>query len=412
MKKLFKTFFVCFLFVSLLNGQNRVVIEITTSPEIKKVATILIGEKKDSFWEEFANQLLKDLNNSDWFDIKATEFKDKFNINIEMDSVLLKYNANFLIVCNPEEELSVSVYDTKGKSKIVEFNTKIGISPVELAHTVCDEIVFRLTGKPGIAKSKILYMTAKNNIHYIVMADSDGSNPRNILATEYIINFPRWFPGMTKIVFFSYRKTFPTLDLIDLKTKNIETFIAEPGLNACISFFKNQPFAAVVLSRSGNPDIYTVDLNGKIVKKLTEKKGINASPSVSPDGEKIAFVSDRDGKTRLWVMNSSGLNQRRLDIPSNYITSPCWSPDGKYLAYASRYGTEMYVEVYEWETGKRKVLTEDISWSDAPSWAPDSRHILFTRQEKYQNSLWVVDIYTLKKKKIVENAWSSCWDIR
>ncbi|MCX7705232.1 MAG: hypothetical protein N2115_03100, partial [bacterium] len=93
--------------------------------------------------------------------------------------------------------------------------------------------------------------------------------------------------------------------------------------------------------------------------------------------------------------------------------SPCWSPDGRYLAYAVRYGTDMFIEIYDNNSGKRKVLTQGFcSWSDAPSWAPDSRHILFTKQEKYINSLWTVDIYTLKFRKVADNAWSGCWDIR
>ncbi|MCM8759736.1 MAG: Tol-Pal system protein TolB, partial [Candidatus Omnitrophica bacterium] len=148
------------------------------------------------------------------------------------------------------------------------------------------------------------------------------------------------------------------------------------------------------------------------LRRLTEKRGINASPSVSPDENNIAFVSDRDGKPRLYIMNQFGLNLRKIDIPSNYITAPAWSPDGKYIAYAVRYGTEMLIEIYDFNTGKRKILTRGKSWSDGPSWAPDSRHLLFTNQEKYINSIWAVDIYTLKTRKIADNAWSGCWDIR
>ncbi|MCM8815207.1 MAG: LpqB family beta-propeller domain-containing protein [Candidatus Omnitrophica bacterium] len=401
----------CFLALIHLYGQSRVTIEITSSLETKTLSSILITVEKDAFFEKFSNQLEKDLNNSGWLDIKSTAFKTKLNINSEMEGAF-RENVRLLIVCGVKEKLEIEVYETFEKSLIFEFKTDIEKSPIDLAHTVCDEIIYRLTGKPGIAKSKILYMTRAKDIYTIMMADYDGSNATQIFSAEYIINYPRWFPSMDKVLFLSYRKTFPSLDLLDLKTRQIETFLAEPGLNACASFFRNQPMAAVVLSKSGNPDIYLVDLKGKIIRRITEKKGINASPSVSPDGQNIAFISDRDGNTRLWVVNPSGLNVKKVDIPSNYITSPCWSPDGKYLAYAVRYGTEMFIEIYDWNTGKRKLLTNGISWSDAPCWAPDSRHLIFTRQDKYQNSIWTIDIHNLKMKKIADNAWSGCWALR
>ncbi len=400
--------FVC----GFLCAQNRITIEITSSPEIKTGACILMNAQKNQFFEEFAAQLSKDLINSDWFEVKNLSFKENPDIQAELDTALSKNNASILIICKGEDKLKTQVYNTLEKTVLFKFALDITGSPVQLAHRINDEIIFRITGKPGIATSKIIYITKMSALYNLVMADYDGTNPDNLLSEKYIINYPRWFPDRKKILFLSYRRTFPSLESIDPSTGKVKTFLFEPGLNACASFFRNKNQAAVVLSRSGKPDIYLVNLDGNILKRLTEQKGINASPSVSPDGEKIAFVSDRDGRVRLWVMNANGLNARKLGILSNYITGPVWSPDGEYLAYAVRYGTGMSIEVYQWSTGKRRIITPDISWSDAPSWAPDSRHILFTRQQNYTNSLWTVDIYTLKLRKIADNAWSGCWDVR
>lgn len=395
----------------LLFGQNRVTIEITSEPEMKTNASIILVAEKNAFVEQFSKQLVKDLEYSDWFNIRKATFKENIKMDAELDNAF-KENISILIVCRIREDFKIEVYDSVEKTMLFTFSVDKGNSPEYLAHVVCDEIVYRITGKPGIAKSKILFVTKKGNLYSIIMTDYDGSNQIEVISTPYIINFPRWFPEKGKIVFLSYRKVFPTLDVLDLKTKQIQTFLGEPGLNACISFFRKQQMAAAVLSRSGNPDIYLVDLKGNILRRLTEKRGINASPSVSPDENNIAFVSDRDGKPRLYIMNQFGLNLRKIDIPSNYITAPAWSPDGKYIAYAVRYGTEMLIEIYDFNTGKRKILTRGKSWSDGPSWAPDSRHLLFTNQEKYINSIWAVDIYTLKTRKIADNAWSGCWDIR
>jgi len=399
------------LVCNFLSAQNRITIEITSSTDMKTGACILISAQKTRFFEDFSSQLSKDLINSDWFEVKNLSFKENFYIQSEIDEALSKNNASVLIVCKNEEKLRVQAYDTLEKNMLFEFSMETSNSPVQLAHRVSDEIVQRITGKPGIATSKIIYITRQDSFYKLAMADYDGSNPNILLSAEYIINYPRWFPDKKKILFLSYRKTFPSLESIDLTTRQIKTFVFEPGLNACASFFRNKNQAVVVLSKSGRPDIYLVDLEGNILKRLTEKKGINASPSVSPDGKQIAFVSDRDGKVKLWVMNPDGLNVRKIDIPSNYVTAPAWSPDGEYLAYSVRYGTQMFIETYHWPTGKKRLLTSSISWAEAPSWAPDSRHILFTRQQNYINSLWCVDIYSLRLRKVVDNAWSSCWDV-
>ncbi|MCM8764452.1 MAG: hypothetical protein NC830_03705, partial [Candidatus Omnitrophica bacterium] len=233
--------------------------------ETKTTSSVLIVKEKDVFFERFSSQLAKDLDNSDWLDVKSVTFKTEFDISSEIEKVSIE-NIRLLIICRVKEKLETEVYDAFEGSLIFNFKIDIEKSPIDLAHAVCDEIISRLTGKPGIARSKILYMTMEKNIYSIMMADYDGSNAIELLSAEYIINYPRWFPGMKKVLFLSYRKTFPSLDLLDLKTRQLETFIAEPGLNACASFFRNQQMAAVILSRSGNPDIYIVDLKGKIIR--------------------------------------------------------------------------------------------------------------------------------------------------
>ncbi len=60
-------------------------------------------------------------------------------------------------------KIQIEAYDTVEKSLIFTFTVNKENSPEYLAHTVCDEIIYKLTGKPGIARSKILYVTRKNS---------------------------------------------------------------------------------------------------------------------------------------------------------------------------------------------------------------------------------------------------------
>ncbi|HOL49963.1 MAG TPA: hypothetical protein PLW07_05240, partial [bacterium] len=218
----------CFAWTfSSLYGQNRITIEITSTTEMKTNAVILIGERQTNFLEEFCTQLAKDLNNSDWLETKNISFKENFNIQTELDDGLSKNNANILVLCKINKKLETLIYDTVEKSIVSQFTIAIGSSPIELAHVVSDEIVYRLTGKPGIARSKILYMTKQNSEYCLMLAAYDGSNATKLLSTDYIINYPRWFPDMKNILFLSYRKTFPALEIFNLTKNQIETFLAE-----------------------------------------------------------------------------------------------------------------------------------------------------------------------------------------
>lgn len=385
-----------------------IVIDITASvPARPKAAIVLVAEKTD-FTERFATRLARDIEFSDWLAVQQTEIVKSLDESSASGSGSTAVQV--LIVCLFGSEIRVTVQQTDSGEKVYDNAFAITPDPVRLAHRISDAIILALTGKPGIAESRIAYVSASDQQNRIVVSDFDGDNARTLISGKFILNYPRWFPDGKKIVYLSYGKTFPRLESISIADRSVSTFLAEPGLNACVSFFHKTDRAAVVLSREGNTDIYLVNLDGKILKKLTTgTRSINASPTVSPDDSRIAFVSDRNGKTQIWTMNSSGFEARRLPIEGGYLTSPCWSPDGLLLAYSARRGSGMSLEIYDMKTGKTKTLTDPAGWAESPWWAPDSRHLLFTRIENYQPSIWVIDVFSLRTRKIADSARSGCW---
>ncbi|MFA5644959.1 MAG: LpqB family beta-propeller domain-containing protein [Candidatus Ratteibacteria bacterium] len=401
--------FLCVWIASFSSAQ--VFLELTSDSSLKPGAVLTLSCQDKGYGDDFLSVLKSDLNYSDWMTVH-TALKDLF---LNESSAKEQFpDSRFLIsVIFQGKAVEARVWDlSKGEICYFGKHSSEGKSARIFAHEVNDAIILALTGRPGIASSSIIFAEKSSGKYGLVLVDSDGRNPRTIFSGEFLVNYPRWFPGKEKVLFLSYRNGYPRLESLNIRTKACEVILSEPGLNACASFFQKSEKIAVVLSKSGNPEIYLVNFQGKILSQLTEHPAVDASPSVSPDDAVIAFVSDRDGRTRLWRMNSSGYGVRKIGTPGSYLTTPAWSPDGKLLAYASRRGSSVVIEVYDFKTGATRILTKGFYWCEAPSWAPDSRHIAFTRVEKGEKSVWVVDVGTLSTRRISARGANPSWSMR
>ena len=70
---------------------------------------------------------------------------------------------------------------------------------------------------------------------------------------------------------------------------------------------------ALVVSFSGNPDIFSYSLNTKRLNRLTNHYGIDTEPSWSPDSKKMIFTSDRSGSPQLYEINVQSKRKKKTD---------------------------------------------------------------------------------------------------
>ena len=128
-----------------------------------------------------------------------------------------------------------------------------------IAHRFADEIIFRLGGGiPGIAETKIYFVSERSGHKEIWMMDYDGANQQQITHLGSISLSPRISPDGSRLAFSSINK--------------------------------------------GGWEImmYSFDLNRMV--GFTRFGGMNLSPSWSPDG-KIAFSSSRNGYPNIFVVD-------------------------------------------------------------------------------------------------------------
>jgi TolB protein len=247
-----------------------------------------------------------------------------------------------------------------------------------MMHRCADEIMIRFTGEPGIAQTKIAFISRQNGNKELFVMDQNGSNVRQLTSDRSIILSPAWSPDSREIAITSYRDRNPDLVAVGLNGGGRRLVSQQPGLNSAPAWSPDSSRLALTLSKDGNPEIYTMSRNGSDLRRLTNHPAIDTSPTWSPTGRQIAFVSDRSGSPQIYMMDAEGSNVRRLTYQGNYNDRPSWSPRGDRIAFVAMEGSRFDVYVVNVDGSDGQRLTMGNGSNESPSWSPDGRFLVFS----------------------------------
>jgi TolB protein len=275
------------------------------------------------------------------------------------------------------------LYDAKTKQQLIASRHAGDVR--RMAHEFADEIVKLLTGRDGIALSKIAYVAGDS----IKAMDYDGFNQRGFASDGPIVRFPQFSPDGRYLAYVSYKSG----------VANIVVRSAEGGLVGGTSFNATTTSPSIspngqlafssAISNDGSMEIYVSNLDGSGPRRLTRtQKGINISPRWNPrTGREIAFISNRGGSPQVYIMDASGANQRRLISRGGHSDSPSWSPDGRYIAFTYGGAGSFQVFVADVASGQLLQLTSQ-GRNESPTWSPDSRHLAFQSNRSGRWEIW------------------------
>ncbi len=261
----------------------------------------------------------------------------------------------------------------------------------EMTLRLCDSLIQDFTGEPGVARTRIAFISDGSGHKEVYVSDILGLHPRQITKHRALCVAPRFTPDGNHLTYSSYHRGNQDLYITDLRqSRSTNALSRRKGLNMAPAFAPNGRSMILTLSKNGNPDLFTLDRQGNILGQLTKGAGINVSASFSPDGRSIAFVSDRSGKPNVYVMPASGGAAKRLTFKCSENSEPAWSPKGDEIAFTGLVGGQYQLFVMDTGGGNVRQITSGGGNFESPTWAPDGRLLAVTRKSGSRSELCVV----------------------
>jgi TolB protein len=319
----------------------------------------------------------------------------RFDLYVQGFSFVGPDAAQYLISGSNVDNVQGRVTDRFSKGALLA-RSYTGASLRWEAHAFADDIVLAITGKKGIAQTKIAFKVEQpNGDGEIFVADFDGYRPQAITSDGAIVAAPAWVPGRLALYYTSYKLGNPDIFYHDLSTGQRRAIARYSGLNTSAAVSPDGTKVAMILSKGGSPNVYVGNADGSGLEKLTATSE-DSSPCWSPDGQWICFATKINSRRLLAKVPAGGGEVQILRIAGvSNPTEPDWSPDGKWIAFSRQALNEFDVCVVPAAGGTATVLTS----GEDPSWAPNSRTLIFARRTaSYRYVLSLLDAPTKQVK--------------
>lgn len=306
-----------------------------------------------------------------------------------------------------ENSVSISI---KGASNFSQTCTAPTL--VEALMKACDLAVLKTLRTPGFFAGKLAFSYSTSGsakISEICVSDMPFKNVKKITNDKSDSLMPHLSPDGSKLTYTGYFRTgFMDLFTIDLNTNTRNVLASFKGGNTGGSFSPDGKKVAVILTSSGNAEVFTMNASGGGIKRLTKTSATESSPSFSPDGKQVVFASDVRGSPQIYTMPSGGGNMRMLVTRlSRYVAEPQWNrvnPD--LVLFTAAQGRGFQIGVYDIKTQSAKWVTSGASTSGG-TWLNDGRHIVCTKTVGSTSRLYVVDTETLRQTPLHSTQFGS-----
>ena len=308
--------------------------------------------------------------------------------------LLKKLSAQALVagefeVRDPQIELTLHLEDVSTRRTITsKVYAAFDLTLRRVIHRMADDVVLQMTGDPGVAQTRIAYISNLTGASELYIADYDGYNVRQLTNDGARKYSPNWSPDGARIAYSSYRDGPHELYVLDMQTG--ETVKIESFGRTTLSPRHSPDGRYIVLGLvvEGSAKLFLCNADGTDMRPLLVSHGINVEPTWSPRGDQIAYMSDRTDDPHVYVVNIDGSDDHRITFEGKYNGSPAWSPRGDRIAFVAGdtlttyRGLERIFNIYTSDVNGENLMRltgiEGIQGNNMnPTWSPDGLHILF-----------------------------------
>jgi TolB protein len=301
-----------------------------------------------------------------------------------------------ITVAGDRFSLDARVMDVRTGRSVFRKRMQDDVSNIRMtALTLVDGITEAIHDVPGVAATKIAFVGSVQGRKDLFMVGADGQAMMQLTQDAVPCFRPSWHPQKDVLYYTSFVRGFPDIYQLDIERGMRSVVSKESGINAGTSVAPDGNRLALILSRSGNPEVYIrAQPQGALTRITRTAHFAEASPDWSPDGRNLVFVSDMQGGPHLFTISSEGGgNPRRISRSGSQNVSPDWGPDGRIIYSSRRYGRFQLV-VYDPETGEESQLTTAPVDHENPSWARDARHVVYAKRDGRISALYIMDTHT------------------
>jgi TolB protein len=320
----------------------------------------------------------------------------KFDLYVQGFSFVAPDAAQYQISGTSTGDVVGRVVDRFGKKTILSRSYN-GAMLRRQAHAFADDVVLAITGKKGIAQTRIAFkVEAASGNREIYVADFDGHNAQAVTHDDTIVSAPSWVPGRAALYYNSYKLGNPDIFYHNLSTGERHVVAHYSGSNISPAASPDGSRVAMVMSKSGSPNVWVANPDGSGLRKLTSTSE-DSSPCWSPDGQWICFATKIRERRVLAKVPAGGGDVQVVRTPgAPNPTEPDWSPDGKWIAFTLQTG-EFDICVMPADGNLPPTI---LVRGEDPSWSSNSRTLVYARRSGGHYVLSLLDVYTKQVKDI------------
>ena len=326
--------------------------------------------------QTFFAPLTRDLGDSGVFVLAAIP------PNIPANADLAKAaNAQFVLSLKMRQEgedyvVEARLISTTGEREFGQAYRGTAPALTRMAHTLANDLVRAVNGKPGIFLSQIAFASNRGGHWEIWLMDWDGSSQQQITNHKAMAILPSWSPDNDRMVYTLFLNNRSQMYIINRRGGGRIHLNTGVGLNTSAKFSPVGHDIAFVGAVNGNPDIYVISDDGSNLRRLTTGYSIESTPEWSPDGRQMSFTSGRSGTPQIYIMDADGTGVQRISFEGEWNDDAKWAPDGVHIAYTSMVNGRFQIRIMNLVNHQSRIIAGEGS-NEMPSWSPDGQWIVF-----------------------------------